>query len=75
MSLDDLKKFLSFLFTGLTCFVAIPFFYIVIFKSPPSIRVYRNTILNLAIWSCSLLRCHTILPGDTLLCDSLSKSC
>ncbi|KAK0400603.1 hypothetical protein QR680_015340 [Steinernema hermaphroditum] len=61
MSLDDLKKFLSFLFTGLTCFVAIPFFYIVIFKSPPSIRVYRNTILNLAIWYVVTMGTYAIL--------------
>ncbi|KAK0400550.1 hypothetical protein QR680_015310 [Steinernema hermaphroditum] len=61
MSPDDLNKFFSYLFTGLSYSVAIPFFYIVIFKSPPSVRVYRNTILNLAIWYVIAMGFYAIL--------------
>ncbi|KAK0400551.1 hypothetical protein QR680_015311 [Steinernema hermaphroditum] len=61
MSPDDLNKFLSYFFTGLSYFVAIPFFYIVIFNSPPCIRIYRNTILNLAIWYIITMGCYAIL--------------
>ncbi|KAK0400552.1 hypothetical protein QR680_015312 [Steinernema hermaphroditum] len=61
MSPDDLNKFLSYLFTGLSYSVAIPFFYIVIFKSPPSVRVYRNTILNLGIWYSISMGSYAIL--------------
>ncbi|KAK0400527.1 hypothetical protein QR680_015297 [Steinernema hermaphroditum] len=61
MSPDDLNKFLSYFFTGLSCSFAIPFFYCVLFKSPPCIRIYRNTILNLAIWYAATMGTYAIL--------------
>ncbi|KAK0400483.1 hypothetical protein QR680_015273 [Steinernema hermaphroditum] len=74
MSPDDFNKLLSYLLSGLaTCF-AVPFFYIVIYKSPPALHVYRNTILNLAFWYCSVVGVYTVLfqPVHTTL---LNRSC
>ncbi|KAK0400537.1 hypothetical protein QR680_015304 [Steinernema hermaphroditum] len=67
-------KFLSYVLTGISYSFAIPFFYIVIFKSPPSIRVYRCTILNLALWDIIAMGSYTIFlqPVYTLLPN---KSC
>ncbi|KAK0400452.1 hypothetical protein QR680_015251 [Steinernema hermaphroditum] len=60
-SFDETNKVLSYFLTGLAYLIAIPFFYIVIFKSPPSMRVYKNTILNLAVWHCITLGCYAAL--------------
>ncbi|KAK0400611.1 hypothetical protein QR680_015346 [Steinernema hermaphroditum] len=61
MSNDGLSSFLSYLLSGLSYCFSIPFFYIVVFKSPPFIRVYRNTILNLGIWYCVTMASYSIL--------------
>ncbi|KAK0400548.1 hypothetical protein QR680_015309 [Steinernema hermaphroditum] len=61
MTPDDLNSFLNYLFTGLAYSVAIPFFYIVIFKSPSAIRIYRNTILNMASWYIITIGFYSIL--------------
>ncbi|KAK0402584.1 hypothetical protein QR680_016419 [Steinernema hermaphroditum] len=53
---------------------AVPFFYIVLFKTPPSIRLYRNTILSLTTWYCVAAGAFGILlqPIHTALSN---KSC
>ncbi|KAK0402525.1 hypothetical protein QR680_016382 [Steinernema hermaphroditum] len=50
MSGDLVNVFLYYSLSIFCVLLGIPFFYIVLTKSPPSLRVYRNTILNLAIW-------------------------
>ncbi|KAK0400536.1 hypothetical protein QR680_015303 [Steinernema hermaphroditum] len=74
MHADDVNKFLSYFLTAISYSFAIPFFYIVIFKSPPSIRVYKSTILNLALWDIIAMGSYTIFlqPVYTLLPN---KSC
>ncbi|KAK0400797.1 hypothetical protein QR680_015456 [Steinernema hermaphroditum] len=61
MSPDDLNKILFYSLSGIAYAFAIPFFYIAIFKSPSSLRVYRNTLLNLAIWYCIAMGTYSIL--------------
>ncbi|KAK0402582.1 hypothetical protein QR680_016416 [Steinernema hermaphroditum] len=50
MNGDAINAISYYALTGLLFLSAVPFFYIIIFNSPSTIRVYRNTILNLACW-------------------------
>ncbi|KAK0400788.1 hypothetical protein QR680_015450 [Steinernema hermaphroditum] len=61
MTIEDVSAFLSYSLSALSYLLAIPFFYIVIFKSTPQIRVYRNTILNLATWYCIAIFIYAVL--------------
>uniref|UniRef100_A0A1I7ZR05 Serpentine receptor class gamma n=1 Tax=Steinernema glaseri TaxID=37863 RepID=A0A1I7ZR05_9BILA len=47
---DATKILVYYLLSGVTILFAIPFFYILIFHSTSTLRLYRNTILNLTIW-------------------------
>ncbi|KAK0402346.1 hypothetical protein QR680_016283 [Steinernema hermaphroditum] len=47
---DFVNVFLYYFLYGFGLLFAIPFLYIVITKSPLTLRVYRNTILNLIFW-------------------------
>ncbi|KAK0400722.1 hypothetical protein QR680_015419 [Steinernema hermaphroditum] len=74
MSDDTVNIALYYFFGGTALLFGIPFFYIVISKSPPSLRLYRNTILNLTIWYflaieiCGLFLQPTFAVVDSKLC-------
>ncbi|KAK0400454.1 hypothetical protein QR680_015253 [Steinernema hermaphroditum] len=57
MSPDDINKLTNYVLIGLLYSVAIFFLYIVVFKTPPSMRIYRNTITNVAC-------CYIIVMTD-----------
>ncbi|KAK0402589.1 hypothetical protein QR680_016420 [Steinernema hermaphroditum] len=50
MSVNDVNVFFYYLFAVLALLFGFFFIYIVLRNSPPSLRVYRNTILNLTFW-------------------------
>ncbi|KAK0422317.1 hypothetical protein QR680_007501 [Steinernema hermaphroditum] len=74
MSPDDIQKVMSYSLTGLTYSFSLPFLYIVAFKSPPSMSVYRNTILNLAIWYCITMASYAVL-FQPIYAVHMGKSC
>uniref|UniRef100_A0A1I8ATI6 Serpentine Receptor, class T n=1 Tax=Steinernema glaseri TaxID=37863 RepID=A0A1I8ATI6_9BILA len=50
LSYDEANTVVYYTLSGASILFAIPFFYIMMFHSPSTIRLYRNTILNLTIW-------------------------
>ncbi|KAK0402341.1 hypothetical protein QR680_016279 [Steinernema hermaphroditum] len=50
MTADELNSVLYHALVVLCILTGIPYFYIVICKSPPIMHLYRNTLLNLAFW-------------------------
>ncbi|KAK0402508.1 hypothetical protein QR680_016373 [Steinernema hermaphroditum] len=50
MPSDAIGSLLYYLIAGVGLIFGLFFIYIVVTKSPPTLRVYRNTILNLVVW-------------------------
>uniref|UniRef100_A0A1I7Z2C4 G_PROTEIN_RECEP_F1_2 domain-containing protein n=1 Tax=Steinernema glaseri TaxID=37863 RepID=A0A1I7Z2C4_9BILA len=50
MFADAVRTLLFYLFSGACLLVASLFFYVVLYKTPPKMWLFRNTIVNLAIW-------------------------
>ncbi|KAK0400672.1 hypothetical protein QR680_015386 [Steinernema hermaphroditum] len=74
MSPDGTHNVLTYSLSGLSYSIALPFFYIVVFKSPPAMSVYRKTILNLAIWYCIAMATYCVLFQPAYAVH-LGKSC
>uniref|UniRef100_A0A1I7ZMS0 G_PROTEIN_RECEP_F1_2 domain-containing protein n=1 Tax=Steinernema glaseri TaxID=37863 RepID=A0A1I7ZMS0_9BILA len=50
LSYDAVNAVVYYTLSGASIFLAIPFFYIIMCHSPSSLRLYRNTIINLTMW-------------------------